>query len=261
MKCPFRYLFCVLIFCLPGFAPSQAQIFDDTPLVVFRMNDGEHGLEPWISDGTEAGTRLLTDIRPGTVGSFPANFTATEDGRAFFSANDGVHGRELWVTDGTRGGTYMVRNIGNGLNGSSPTHLTYIGSGKVVFSAIGNTGGREPWISDGTAQGTFRLVNANPGVADSLPNRFTRLNDRVFMFTAMRNGEYRIWISDGTTAGTQTIPGPLRNGSDYTMLDETRVVFGAEHPVRGSQPWIFDLVTRTRPTLLRNINRNGEGWV
>ena len=33
--------------------------------VFFCANDGEHGRELWVSDGTAAGTRLVKDIRPG----------------------------------------------------------------------------------------------------------------------------------------------------------------------------------------------------
>ncbi|MFN7003395.1 MAG: hypothetical protein ACK4NW_08185, partial [Roseinatronobacter sp.] len=244
-----------IMLCCPGLSPSKAQLIDDTPLVVFSMDDGKHGRELWVTDGTEEGTRMIFDIRSGPIGSGPSQFVATEDGRAFFTASAGT--RRLWITDGTRGGTHPVTSQPSGA-GSVPTNLTYVGNGRVAYSAQTEAHGREPWISDGTEQGTFRLVNANPGPASSDPYEFRRLDDRVFMFSATRNGQQRIWISDGTTAGTEMIPGPLRDGYEFTMLDETRVLFAAEHPVRGGQPWIFDLTTRTRPSLLRNLNSDGS---
>jgi ELWxxDGT repeat protein len=61
---------------------------------------GGHGVELWISDGTEAGTRLVKDIWPGTTTSNPYGLTAM-NGSLFFSADDGVHGVELWKSDGT----------------------------------------------------------------------------------------------------------------------------------------------------------------
>ena len=36
---------------------------------VFAADDGSHGTEPWVSDGTKAGTHLLLDINPGSDGS------------------------------------------------------------------------------------------------------------------------------------------------------------------------------------------------
>ena len=41
---------------------------------VFRGADHTHGAEPWITDGTSAGTYRLADLAPGAAGSFPANF-------------------------------------------------------------------------------------------------------------------------------------------------------------------------------------------
>src|SRR4051812_37257429 len=78
---------------------------DHAPLFVFNADDGVHGHEPWVTDGTADSTRLLVDINPGSVGSFPSRSTPLGDGRAVFSADDGVHGTELWITDGTSGGT------------------------------------------------------------------------------------------------------------------------------------------------------------
>ena len=54
--------------------------------------------EPWISDGTEAGTGILHDIRPGLESSFPQGDFVAGKGTVFFNADDGEHGAELWRT-------------------------------------------------------------------------------------------------------------------------------------------------------------------
>jgi len=58
--------------------------------------DDDYGRELWKSDGTEAGTVLVTDIYPGSGDSYPGYLTAV-DGALFFEAGDGTHGRELWA--------------------------------------------------------------------------------------------------------------------------------------------------------------------
>ncbi|WNG58009.1 hypothetical protein F0U59_27095 [Archangium gephyra] len=64
-------------------------------LVLFRATDGVHGLELWVSDGTEAGTRMVGYIAPGASTSDPREY-ALSGNSVFFSANDGTHGDELW---------------------------------------------------------------------------------------------------------------------------------------------------------------------
>ncbi|WP_224371206.1 ELWxxDGT repeat protein [Hyalangium versicolor] len=64
-------------------------------VVVFRATDGVHGVEPWVSDGTEAGTWMEGDLAPGPATSNPTDFTLSGNS-VFFSADDGTHGVELW---------------------------------------------------------------------------------------------------------------------------------------------------------------------
>jgi ELWxxDGT repeat protein len=65
----------------------------------FNANDGIHGRELWVSDGTADGTVLVKDIMPidkDDDGSGPGDFTDV-NGTLFFRADDGVHGQELWA--------------------------------------------------------------------------------------------------------------------------------------------------------------------
>jgi ELWxxDGT repeat protein len=62
----------------------------------FAAPDSAHGLELWTSDGTSSGTRILTDLNPGTPSSYPTWFGVVGT-TLFFDPYDGVHGRELWA--------------------------------------------------------------------------------------------------------------------------------------------------------------------
>jgi len=64
--------------------------------VLFSAED-EAGWEPWITDGTPAGTHRLVDLNPGPGDSWPRDFAATE--RVFLSADDGRHDQELVILD------------------------------------------------------------------------------------------------------------------------------------------------------------------
>lgn len=116
----------------------------------FVATDGAQA-DPWVTDGTAAGTQRLF----GYANSYAGNFTAF-DGKMFFTADDGTHGRELWVSDGTVAGTTLFDDIDPGAAGSSPSGLHVLGS-ELVFQADGGSGATL-WETDGTLAGTHAVT-------------------------------------------------------------------------------------------------------
>jgi len=124
-------------------APPPAYLTIASGKLFFVADDGEHGREIWVSDGTTAGTTLVADVFPGFLGANPSGL-AVASGRLYFSANDGVHGRELWQSDGTPAGTRLDADVNPGGEGSGPLQLTAAG-GRLYWSADDGLHGRELW--------------------------------------------------------------------------------------------------------------------
>ena len=64
----------------------------------FVADDYKSGEELWQSDGTPAGTVLISDINRGNADSNPGELTLVDD-TLFFYATDGKSGEELWALE------------------------------------------------------------------------------------------------------------------------------------------------------------------
>jgi len=146
--------------------------------VVFFADDGTHGDELWKSDGTEGGTTLVMDIRPGEEGASIFSLQ-NHNGTLFFNADDGVHGQELWKSDGTTAGTALLRDITPGAGSSAPYWISSA-DGLLFFNADDGIHGQELWRSDGTWTGTVLASDIRPGSVGSGPFGGTYEQGKLF---------------------------------------------------------------------------------
>ena len=163
------------------------------------------GPEPWVTDGTVAGTGQLANIGEGSLPNGSAILQWQQmGGLGFFTAKTASSGRELWCSDGTNAGTRQLADIVAGTGSSDPV---LIGShaGRVWFSAWDATHGRELWTSDGTSQGTHLVADLDPGTGSSASDLWTALGSKVYFAAEVPKYGFEVHVSDGTSQGTRLL--------------------------------------------------------
>ena len=226
-------------------------------ILFFRAYDSVHGAELWRSDGTAAGTKLVSDIVPGGGFSAPSDLRVMKIGTKrmlFFRADDGTSGEELWRSDGTAAGTKRVKDINPGTANSFPGDFTVmkVGTKRVLFFAASDgTSGRELWRSDGSGAGTRRVKDITAGGDGSTPSELVVMKvgtrQLLYLRASDAGGGSELWRSDGTKSGTRLaadiVPGA--GGSDpygFTVMKVGRrpvLFFGATDGSSGYELWRY----------------------
>jgi trimeric autotransporter adhesin len=240
----------------PGSSPAlvlelnQMEVYGDFApvggkLLFFAYTHSSPGIEPWITDLTPAGTKMLKDINPSSETFITRNVTPY-NGKVYFMASDNVNGVELWTTDGTEAGTYMVKNINQVVNNNTSYHTAnkpVVYNGKLYFRASDGIHGYELWTSDGTEAGTVMVKDILPGRGGSFPEDLIVFDDRLFFSAADTTYGRELWQSDGTAAGTTLVqdimPGILASGPRGLIAASNTFYFGANTAQHGFELYSY----------------------
>lgn len=204
-----------------------------------------------MTDGTNGGTKLLSDINPS--GDAMPDQKAVMGNKLYFQADNGSNGYELWITDGTAGGTLMLIDLNN--TGSSfPRNMTAVGT-NLVFWAQQN-GTWKLFRSDGTKGGTLSIKGVSPFDPNG-KNHFSAFfeNNNTLYFSGYSStyGE-ELWQTNGTDTGT-TLVADMNAGGDSKpgnwLSHRFTLYFSADDGTHGRELWKLD---KNGPTLVADIN-------
>jgi ELWxxDGT repeat protein len=117
------------------------------------------------------------------------------------------------------GQVVLVKNINPDNNNSDADGFTVFNN-KLYFRANDGVNGNELWVSDGTESGTQLVKNIRVNDLDfpfdgSRPDDFIVLNNKLYFAADDGVNGRELWISDGTTAGTQLVADINPGGSSY----------------------------------------------
>lgn len=167
----------------------------------FFAGHPELGWEPWISDGTEAGTHLVRDIYSTPSSQIPSffdfdtAFPIDAGGRLYFVGANWDSFAEPWTSRGTPSSTRQVAETVPGDSGLGYVWpVAPLGTRLVLFVRGVHHG--ELWVTqaDGSGAELLSTVEWSGGFGTSFAGRA--------FFPVEEAPSYRLWVSDGTPAGT-----------------------------------------------------------
>ena len=227
---------------------EEASYIADQGVFVLDVSSGESqelGVVNPTFLGRIGGKLLIGDVPPPPLGT--------------------IQGGRLWVSDGTPEGTQPLLPVGS----PAPVSAFVPFGNELAFAGFSQGFATELWFTDGTELGT-RQIDVVPGPGGSQVANLTRAGDRLFFggadFAASGSllYKFRIYVSDGTVAGTQqvsanTFPGipGVRPGSIEAVGD--RVVFAVEGDDGEEEDlWVTDGSTQGTVRLV-DLNAAGGG--
>jgi ELWxxDGT repeat protein len=174
--------------------------------MLFYAHNTVDGYEPYISDGTPAGTYLLKNVNPTAASSGNSSLAAVQctewhfnNKYAYFIAFNGT-ANALWRTDGTNAGTIqLTADADNVSSANSNTTLTDIDANSLWMLHHSTTGNSKLYKSDGTAAGTYLV---RQGL--NLPANMKLYNNSCW-FSGRPSGSFanvEVWRSGGNVATT-----------------------------------------------------------
>ncbi|HEY0371664.1 MAG TPA: ELWxxDGT repeat protein [Thermoanaerobaculia bacterium] len=242
------------------------------------------GTEPWVSDGTDAGTHMIANLaQDGAPSSSPREFAATGN-LLFFHATENLYDGSLWRTDGTANGTFKLMESGQYSSEliTAGTHLFFthpelhgwaisdgtvegtvstdvfrrrFGSASIyalhpfedaLFVSVGDSYDWTLWKTTDAPHAPATLLGAHR------PYGLTEVAGRYFFYAEAPSSihERGLWVTDGTAEGTYAAVPDL--GADYSGVSEMASAQGLA---------FFVLAQRDQPAALWQSDGTLDGTV
>ena len=228
----------------------------------FTANDGDktaHGNELWVTDGTEAGTQMISDINTAAGKSgIPQQYAIFND-NLYFMANDGTS-TQFWKYDGTNPPVKVTHLKDDGY--ATPySPIVDPTNNWMWFQA--NNGNNELHIMK--PDESVEIIDINPtGHGYTGSEAIPYKGKLIFQGDNGTDGD-ELWISDGTLAGTTMLldinaTAAEEDGDPESFVIYNDTVYFVADPGTGTQLWQTDGTT-AGTKLVVEPNVGGDGAV
>jgi ELWxxDGT repeat protein len=195
---------------------TNAHVVAGTNSIYFSGSTATTGPQVYVSDGTPAGTHMITPIDTAVPLVSAGNIRKAGSLFYFQPGTD----PSLYRSDGTLAGSWLVDVYPT----TTSEHFSMSGSadlgGLLYYSGYRPAVGAELWRSDGTTAGTQMVVDALPGASSGVRGNLTTIGNSIFFSTTTDSQGEQPWTSDGTAAGTHRLT-VLTPGTDALISKAT----------------------------------------
>lgn len=224
-------------FAISGLNSAPGKVFQMGNKTYFAGTDGSSNTLVYQTDGSTFTYAASIPLINGMVSDGTTIYTEG------YSSSTGwqLHKLDMNFTTDS-----MVKQI-NPVNGGHNIFDLTIFNNMVYFFANDNVHGIELWRSDGTAAGTVMVKDILPGSSSSyptynfnnLPTMFVMCGKLFFNANDSIHGQ-ELWMSDGTTAGTQMVA-DLCSGTCSAEIQEAAISNGRMYFVTHDAAYNYSL--------------------
>ena len=198
------------------------------------------GQEPYVTDGTIAGTQLLKDITAGTGQSMPGSFKTLGNKVLFRTWPNQTGQRGLWVTDGTTAGTTKIRDFNYFPGMSDAAEL----GGRLYFGADPSGYNTTIWSTDGVSASQVSTVTTTQA-------KFATFGSWVYFageaaqaalanYNASKTGTELLRTNGTTTELAADINATGSSSPDWFAVLNSALYFSGNDGFHGSELMKFD---------------------
>ncbi len=226
----------------PGGTTSQIQsMIQVGDKVFFSADDGTDGRQWWATNGTAAGTVMVSS----NAVAQPGNGFANLNGEFVFGGYSSAHGYGIYASNGAAGDATLLTSV-------ISSGQMYVAGGELFIYGSGS-GGQGLYVTDGTQAGATFLTGFTKDDFSAVAS-----GSRIYFTLDSPAYGTQLWVSDGTAAGTQVIKTLMSGGLNGTPLTNvvasgSGVTFSAYDSVHGTELWFSD-GTAAGTHLLADIN-------
>jgi ELWxxDGT repeat protein len=212
----------------------------------FVYENAQDITELWVSDGSEAGTRMIMPISSpigySCQNPFEESNWAELNGYLYFTAYDDSQGVGLWKTNGTASGTTKLVDVDatrGPADNEIPCHKLVATSDHVYFIRNDGDTGYQLWRTNGASGGEELVTESIVDAGNQLQSNLVEFNDKVF-FNVGFDGQANyseFWVTDGRDSGTFKL-GEFDEHNANPFYNHKRTkdyLYFTVHPVSGSE--------------------------